>query len=76
MSFLFGSSPKMPPLPEPPPILPMPAVDAPTGELEKAEEKIAKKKGVSSTILAGLLPEQAPVTSPHLLGGGKKKETA
>tara|TARA_R110002012_G_scaffold5155_3_gene23666 strand:- start:732 stop:962 length:231 start_codon:yes stop_codon:yes gene_type:complete len=75
MSFLAPKvrAPEPPPIPPPPPAPPIKPVKAEGSEEAKAKETARRKKGVSSTILTGprgLLPEQMPVTSPGLLGGG------
>jgi len=59
--------PPMPAIPPPPPLPPVAAVSAQGGEEEKTKERLRRKKGISSTVLTGLLPEQVPVTTPHLL---------
>jgi hypothetical protein len=41
-----------------------------SSEARKTKERLKRKKGVSSSILTGprgLMPEQMPVTSPHLM---------
>lgn len=78
MSFMKPKLPPPPPVPPPPPITPVPAVAAEDTEESAVKERMRRKKGVSSTILTGpqgLLPEQMPVTSPHLLGGGSGGST-
>ena len=78
MSFMKPKLPPPPPVPPPPPITPVPAVAAADTEETAAKERLRRKKGVSSTILTGprgLLPEQMPVNTPHLLGGTKGPST-
>ena len=69
MGFLMPKMPevKMPAIPPPPPLPPVAAVSAEGSEEEKTKERLRRKKGISSTVLTGLLPEQMPVTTPHLL---------
>ncbi len=75
MSFLQPKIPAPPPIPPPPPLPPAPALEAEGTEEAELKERLKRKKGISSTILTGptgLLPEQMPVTSPHLLSGEKE----
>ena len=75
MSFLRPKIPAPPPVPPPPPLPPAPALEAKGTEEAELKERLKRKKGVSSTILTGpkgLLPEQMPVTSTHLLSGESK----
>ena len=73
MSFLMPKvsmpAPQMPAVPPPAPVAPVEAIG--TTEQDDTKKRLARKKGVSSTILTGprgLLPEQMPVNTPHLLG--------
>ena len=72
MSFLMrkvSAAPPMPAIPPPAPVAPVEAIG--TTEQDDTKKRLARKKGVSSTILTGprgLLPEQMPVNTPHLLG--------
>ncbi len=72
MSFLMpkvSAPPPMPAIPPPAPVAPVEAIG--TTEQDDTKKRLARKKGVSSTILTGprgLLPEQMPVNTPHLLG--------
>ena len=78
MSFMKPKLPPPPPVPPPPPITPVPAVAAEDTEESAVKERMRRKQGVSSTILTGprgLLPEQMPVETPHLLGGGSGGST-
>ena len=72
MSFLMPKVSAPPPLPSSPPPAPVAPVEAiGTTEQDDTKTRLARKKGVSSTILTGprgLLPEQMPVNTPHLLG--------
>ena len=72
MSFLMpkvSAPPPMPAIAPPAPVAPVEAIG--TTEQDDTKKRLARKKGVSSTILTGprgLLPEQMPVNTPHLLG--------
>ena len=64
-----SAPPPMPAIPPPAPVAPVEAIG--TTEQDDTKQRLARKKGVSSTILTGprgLLPEQMPVNTPHLLG--------
>ena len=64
-----SAPPPMPAIPPPAHVAPVEAIG--TTEQDDTKKRLARKKGVSSTILTGprgLLPEQMPVNTPHLLG--------
>jgi hypothetical protein len=75
MGFLRAKTPPMPDLPPPAPAPVIQPMMSSPGEVESSEarktkERLKRKKGVSSSILTGprgLMPEQMPVTSPHLM---------
>ena len=63
------SPPPMPAVPPPAPVAPVKAIGTP--EQDDTKKRLARKRGVSATILTGprgLLPEQMPVETPHLRG--------
>jgi hypothetical protein len=72
MSFLSPKAPAPPPVPPPsPPPAIQPAPAEKSSESYKTKERMRRKRGVSSTILTGprgLMPEQMPTNTPHLLG--------
>ena len=59
-----------PKAPAPPPAPPIRPSEAKGSEEEKTQERLKRKKGVSSTVLTGprgLMPEQMPTNTPYLL---------
>ena len=70
MSFLSPKVPSPPPVPPPPPAPPIRPSEAKGSEEEKTQERLKRKKGVSSTVLTGprgLMPEQMPTNTTYLL---------